>query len=148
MKTSFFTFIVCTMLNQPAKAQSPKPTINHIAQTVVNMQESEFFYGTILGLDTIPEPFHDGLHTWYAIGGNASLHIIGGAKQKIARDKGHHLCFSVVSMDHQIAVLKKYSLKWEDWPGKTYGITTRPDGVKQIWLQDPDGYWIEINDAH
>ncbi len=26
-------------------------------------------------------------------------------------------------------------------------ITTRVDNVKQIWLQDPDGYWIEINDA-
>jgi lactoylglutathione lyase len=25
--------------------------------------------------------------------------------------------------------------------------TTRVDGVQQIWLQDPDGYWVEINDA-
>jgi lactoylglutathione lyase len=23
----------------------------------------------------------------------------------------------------------------------------RSDGVKQIFVQDPDGYWIEINDA-
>jgi lactoylglutathione lyase len=23
---------------------------------------------------------------------------------------------------------------------------SRIDGVHQIWLQDPDGYWIEIND--
>jgi catechol-2,3-dioxygenase len=22
----------------------------------------------------------------------------------------------------------------------------RPDGVKQIYFQDPEGYWIEIND--
>lgn len=26
-------------------------------------------------------------------------------------------------------------------------IQTRPDGVQQIFVQDPDGYWIEINDA-
>ena len=26
-------------------------------------------------------------------------------------------------------------------------ITTRPDGVKQLYVQDPDGYWIEINDS-
>jgi lactoylglutathione lyase len=23
----------------------------------------------------------------------------------------------------------------------------RPDGVRQIYFQDPDGYWIEVNDA-
>jgi len=26
-------------------------------------------------------------------------------------------------------------------------VTTRPDGVHQIWFQDPDGYWLEINDV-
>jgi lactoylglutathione lyase len=24
--------------------------------------------------------------------------------------------------------------------------TARPDGVKQVNLQDPEGYWIEVND--
>ena len=23
----------------------------------------------------------------------------------------------------------------------------RSDGVRQIFIQDPDGYWIEVNDA-
>ena len=36
---------------------------------------------------------------------------------------------------------------WEDQDGKKMALTTRTDGVKQVWLQDPDGYWIEINDA-
>tara|TARA_R110000868_G_scaffold1389_10_gene10744 strand:+ start:3320 stop:3502 length:183 start_codon:yes stop_codon:yes gene_type:complete len=30
---------------------------------------------------------------------------------------------------------------------KLSNITKRPDGVKQIYLQDPDGYWIEVNSA-
>jgi lactoylglutathione lyase len=25
-------------------------------------------------------------------------------------------------------------------------VTDRPDGVHQVYLQDPDGYWIEVND--
>jgi len=25
-------------------------------------------------------------------------------------------------------------------------ISARPDGIKQIYFQDPDGYWIEVND--
>jgi len=23
----------------------------------------------------------------------------------------------------------------------------RPDGVRQIYFQDPDGYWLEVNDS-
>jgi len=26
-------------------------------------------------------------------------------------------------------------------------VTNRVDGVHQIYLKDPDGYWLEINDA-
>ena len=25
-------------------------------------------------------------------------------------------------------------------------INIRPDGVRQIYFQDPDGYWIEVNE--
>ena len=27
-------------------------------------------------------------------------------------------------------------------------VFKRPDGVSQTFIQDPDGYWIEINDAN
>jgi lactoylglutathione lyase len=129
-------------------AQSkPKVTINHIAQTVVNLQQAAHFYSNIIGLDTIPEPFHDGLHIWYAIGSNAALHIIGGAPQIVPHYKGHHLCFTVASVTQQIEVLKANGIKWEDWAGTPYATTHRVDGVRQIYLQDPDGYWLEINDA-
>ncbi len=33
-----------------------------------------------------------------------------------------------------------------DWPGTADNVTARPDGFRQIYVQDPDGYWIEIND--
>jgi lactoylglutathione lyase len=26
-------------------------------------------------------------------------------------------------------------------------MTNRVDGVHQVFLKDPDGYWIEVNDA-
>jgi len=25
-------------------------------------------------------------------------------------------------------------------------VQLRPDGIQQIYFQDPDGYWIEVND--
>ncbi len=50
-------------------------------------------------------------------------------------------------METFVSVLAKSNIVWEDVKGQQKAITTRIDGVKQIWLQDPDGYWLEINDA-
>jgi len=35
---------------------------------------------------------------------------------------------------------------FEDWAGTKGAVTTRVDKVKQLYLQDPDGYCVEIND--
>jgi len=135
----------CTL--QFVIAQSNKARINHLAIYVVDFQKSTSFYRDIIGLDTIPEPFHDGKHTWMKIGPKASIHIIQGAEAKKEYYKGNHICFSVESLEKFIELLKKNNISWEDYNNNKMAITSRPDGVKQIWLQDPDGYWIEINNA-
>lgn len=141
-------FLFCLLFALTAKAQkNSRVTINHIALSVVNMQQSNFFYREIIGLDTIPEPFHDGIHTWYSIGPKTALHIIEGAPATKTYYKGSHLCFTVPSVEKQLELLRKHQIRWEDWQGNPFGVTLRVDGVKQIWLQDPDGYWVEINDA-
>ncbi len=135
----------CTL--QFVIAQSNKTRINHLAIYVVDLQKSTSFYRDIIGLDTIPEPFHDGKHTWMKIGPKVSIHIIQGAEVKKEYYKGNHICFSVESLEKFIELLKKNNISWEDYNNNKMAITSRPDGVKQIWLQDPDGYWIEINNA-
>ena len=55
--------------------------------------------------------------------------------------------FTVSSVDDFIKVLKQNNVVFEDWQGKQNSVTLRVDGVKQIYFEDPDGYWIEINDA-
>ncbi|MET0463665.1 MAG: VOC family protein, partial [Chitinophagaceae bacterium] len=102
----------------------------------------------VIGLDTIPEPFHDGRHTWFSIGAGSQLHIISGAAAATTHNKNTHLCFSVRSIDDFIKSLNKHHVAFEDWAGTISAVTTRPDGVKQIWFRDPDGYWLEINDAN
>ena len=128
-------------------AQAQKPVLNHIAQYVTNLEKSTEFYQRIIGLDTIPEPFHDGKHTWFSVGPKSHLHLIAGAAFATSHDKNSHLCFSVLSVDAFVANLIKAGVPFEDWPGKAQSVTTRVDGVKQIYFKDPDGYWIEINDA-
>jgi len=123
------------------------PRFNHVAIFVKNLKVTKAFYENIIGLDTIPEPFHDGKHAWYSLGTGVSLHVIEGATQKKDYYKNQHTCLSVASVEAFTEVLKKNKVTFEDLKGSKNVFSNRVDGVKQLWLQDPDGYWIEINDA-
>ncbi len=148
MKTRFAVFLLSLVIFcGKTFAQKTNARINHVAIYVVDVKKSGDFYINVLGLDTIPEPFHDGRHIWLRIGPGAAMHIIQGAE--ISKDyyKNNHTCFSVASVPAFTEVLKKNGIEWEDINGKKGSISSRVDGVKQIWLKDPDGYWLEINDA-
>jgi lactoylglutathione lyase len=138
-----FSFSACAQTKTPAEA--PAIRLNHIAIYVQNLEKSTFFYQDVLGLEQIPEPFKDGLHTWFTLGPAGQLHLIQGAKANITRDKNDHLCFSVASIEEFIANLDKHKIEYTNWPGTAKEPTVRVDGVKQIYFQDPDGHWIEIN---
>lgn len=140
-----FVFIFICAVSQSAQAQ--KPRINHIAFSVHDLKKSTDFYLNIIGLDTIPEPFHDGRHTWFSIGDRSHLHLIQNPPPISIPEKNTHLCFTVPSVDAFVEKIKKAGIPYEDWPGKKSAITIRVDKVKQVYLQDPDGYWLEINDA-
>ncbi len=129
-------------------AQKKKPRINHIAFSVAQLERSRIFYQEVIGLDTIPEPFHDGRHVWFSVSENAHLHLIQNPPPIEVPSKNTHLCFSVPDMTSFVAGLVKRNIAFEDWPGKKSSITTRTDGIHQVYLQDPDGYWIEINDDY
>jgi lactoylglutathione lyase len=130
-----------------ANKNAASPRLDHIALYTQNLQRSTIFYRDVLSLDTIPEPFHDGKHTWFAIGGGAALHLIEGLGAPVQQNKNTHLCFSMPTLQPLIQKLVQAGIAYEDWPGKANSITTRVDGVHQIYFKDPDGHWIEANDA-
>jgi len=140
--TGFFT----SAYSQSSSTDAPVIKLNHIAMYVFDLKKSTEFYENVLQLKQIPEPFHDGKHTWFTLGAAGSLHLIQGAPANIARDKNDHLCFSVKSVDNFIANLDKHKIEYTNWPGTEKAPTVRVDGVKQIYFVDPDGHWIEIND--
>lgn len=147
MKKLLAVFIIVCSIGT-AHAQQSKTALNHIAVYVVNLQRSTSFYKDIVGLDTIPEPFHDGRHTWFRVAEHSHLHLISGATATTTHDKNGHLCFSVPSVETFIETLKKAAIPYEDWKGNKQSVTVRVDGIKQIYFQDPDGYWIEINNDY
>jgi lactoylglutathione lyase len=151
MKKIVFIFFIASSSYQMGFTQNKKskmtPIINHIAIYVTDLSLSTHFYRNVLGLDTVPEPFHDGRHTWLALGNNCTLHIIQGANAPKEYFKSHHTCFSVASLDDFTVQLKSMGIEYENLAGEKNNITIRTDGVKQIYFKDPDGYWIELNDA-
>jgi lactoylglutathione lyase len=144
-----FLFVYLLFLIQPSQAQNtnkPNVSLNHIALYVFNIEKSAAFYRDIIQLDTIAEPFQDGKHNWFKIGEHSQLHLIKGAVEKTLHDKNTHICFSVSSITIFLQNLKKDNIAYENWAGDQNTVTTRPDGVHQIYLKDPDGFWVEIND--
>lgn len=141
------TIALLALLTTFYMTNAQKPRLNHIAIYVVDLETSTRFYRDIVGLDTIPEPFRDGKHTWFSVGPQSHLHVISGADKATTHNKNTHLCFSVASVDAFTKVLDKHKIVYENWAGEKHSVTNRVDGVKQIWFKDPDGYWVEINDA-
>lgn len=141
----YILLLLLSCISQILPAQT-KVRINHTAIYVTNLKASADFYREVIGLDTITEPFRDGKHAWFKTGEKTSLHIIEGAIQKREYYKNQHTCFSVSSLHLFIEKLISRKIGFEDVQGQKGRFTTRVDGVHQIWLQDPDGYWVEIND--
>jgi catechol 2,3-dioxygenase-like lactoylglutathione lyase family enzyme len=147
-KQVIFALIIFTLPLIPSNLMAQQSKITHIAVYVKELKRSSDFYKNIFQFPEIEEPFKDGLHTWLNIGNNLSMHIIEAPWEPVTINKINHICFSVTDMDLIIANLKKYGVEYEDWPGNKNKINIRPDGIKQIYIKDPDGYWIEINDEY
>jgi lactoylglutathione lyase len=149
----FTLVILAAIVVSPFKksmAQSnaqPSAVLNHIAVYVKDLKTSTDFYQTVFNLQITPEPFHDGKHTWFALKPGGNLHLIQGAKGDLKYDKNEHLCFSVPSVATFIEKLNAKNIKFENWAGAAQQVTLRVDGVKQVYFQDPDGHWLEVNDA-
>ena len=152
MKSSIFSFFLFCFVfidMEFALAQdNRKPLLNHIAIYVNDLKTSTDFYKDIIGLEIMDEPFKDGRHTWFTLGMQGQVHLISGAKKGMEQIKDRHLCFSVPSIEEFIEKLDKNHIIYTNWKGDAKAPTVRPDGVKQIYFQDPDGYWIEINNNY
>jgi lactoylglutathione lyase len=117
---------------------------NHIALYVGDLERSAAFYREIIGAQTISDPFRDDRHVWLKIGEHNQLHLIAGSERP--KPGNMHFAFSVPALDKFVASLTKLAIAYNDGHGDGNKIRLRPDGVKQIYFQDPDGYWIEVNE--
>lgn len=126
---------------------SNKPAVfDHKTVHARDLQKSADFYEKVFGLERISDPFHDGRHIWFRIGPHEQLHVVGGATEVLPQpDIEVHFAFRVASFTEFIAHLDQMHVKYRSFKGDGK-FTTRPDGVHQLYFQDPDQNWIEVND--
>jgi lactoylglutathione lyase len=150
LKTSVLAVVALLTLGGPLASQAqtpPKAVFNHVALCSKNLKKSNAFYTSVLNLQIIANPFKDTVHTWYRIAPNIAMHIIQSNCSDAPKLIADHICFSVPSITDFITVLKNKNVTYSNWKGVVGQVEHRVDGVSQVYIQDPDGYWIEINDA-
>ena len=119
---------------------------DHIALYVKDLKKSADFYRNVMELKDIPEPFHDGKHVWLRTGAHSQLHLIQGAAEITQHDINSHFAYSVNNLADFTKHLDEMHVKYGNWKQDSKEPQLRPDGVKQVYLQDPDNIWIEVND--
>jgi len=120
-------------------------TFNHLALSVKNLDETATFYREVLGLQEITNKTKIEGIRWFSFGEGKELHLISILKEPVTINKAVHFALSTSDFDNFIKRLEMKHITYSDWPGIPNKINIRADGIKQIFFQDPNGYWIEIN---
>ncbi len=128
-------------------AQSFEFQYDHYSFIVKDLGKVGDFYAEVLNLEEIPHPSATSGFRWFKVHGNSQLHLIGKDSVAMEHSKSVHLCLAIKNLDQFIAHLENKGISYWDWPGKENAVTDRADGVRQIYLKDPENNWIEINTA-
>ena len=142
---NLFFFLVLSGIAVTAFAQDDVKA-DHVALYVKDLKISAAFYENVMELKVIPEPFHDGKHVWLRTGEHSQLHLIQGAAEITQHDINSHFAYSVKNLSDFTKHLDQLHVKYGNWNGDSKTPQLRPDDVKQIYMQDPDNIWIEVND--
>jgi len=118
---------------------------NHLALSVKDVDRSAEFYMKVLKLPEILNRSKIEGVRWFLFGDGLELHLISGIKQEVITNKALHLALTTSNLDDFVKTLNTMKIAYSDWPGNPQKVNIRADGIKQVFFQDPDGYWIEVN---
>lgn len=130
-----------------ASAQSFDFQYDHYSFIVKDLDKVGSFYKNVLNLKEIPHPSDTTNFKWFIVNGNSQLHLIRKDSVAMEHSKSVHLCLATQKLEELITYLEENNVTYWDWPGKENSVTLRADGVRQIYLKDPENNWVEINNA-
>lgn len=132
----------------PTAGQSAVPfasaRADHLAIHVANLDASMDFYERMFGLERLPAG--PNLNVRWMRAGSFELHLIGGRTAPYGLPREVHFALRVDNLDALTGKLDREKVVWGDFAGSERKASTRFDGVRQIYLRDPDNYTIEVNE--
>ena len=143
-----FTFVIILfslMVNAQTKKINLK--IDHQALIVNDLKKSGDFYTKVLGFEEIENASGGSPKRWFKNSEGKEIHLIYREKLVDELPKDIHMAYKVDDLISFIDHLKNLGIEFSDWPGNKNQVQLRKDGFNQIYIQDPTGYWIEINDV-
>jgi catechol 2,3-dioxygenase-like lactoylglutathione lyase family enzyme len=131
-----------------AQEESFKLTFNHQALPVKQLKKTGDFYINILGFEEIEvTASQNPPKRWLMNHEGKQLHLITSDDQAPTTII-NHMAFSTADLDKVVAHLQKNKVDYWTDEGKKNVVRIRKDGVRQVKIQDPEGHWIEINEAY
>lgn len=122
-------------------------TFDHYTIKVKNLEISAEFYKKVVCLPEIENRTRKNYIRWFSLGKAGELHVVEGTVIGIQTHIGVHLALRLKNFDEFVSHLNRYNINQHNSKGIRDSITTRADGIRQVYFQDPDGYWIEVNEA-
>lgn len=114
---------------------------NHLALSVQDIEASTLFYRDVLGLKPIAVPDElKAIRSWFELGGGQDLHLLAGRTAPVTNNDRNaaHFALTIQDANEVEAVLVEKKV--------AYHRQQRFDGAWQIYISDPDGYVIELNE--
>lgn len=122
-------------------------TVNHIALSVKDVNESINFYQKVFQFKEIENTASNSKTRWLLLGENKQLHLIPRPNLEVKINKAVHFALTTSDLDSFVNHLIDLKIDYSDWKGTPNKDYVRKDGIQQFYFQDPDGYWVEINNA-
>ena len=145
-KVSLFLVVISLIgVLRAQEANNTFFTFNHLALSINDVDGSAEFYKDVLGLKEITNRTKMEGIRWFSLGEGKELHLISILKESVTINKAVHFSLTTPDFDAFIKTLDTRNITYSDWPGTEGKINIRADGIQQIFFQDPDGYWIEVN---
>lgn len=140
MRSLFLLFLAISSFSN-LSAQITVTGYNHVGLAVANIDSSAAFYREVIGLEPIAVPDNlKAIRYWFKIAPGQELHLLAGRTLPVANNdrNGAHFSLTIPDADPVEIYLKKKNIP--------YHRQQRFDKAWQIYITDPDGYVIELNE--
>jgi lactoylglutathione lyase len=147
MPKTFFLAIALALPGAPCAQEAPTTSVafDHVALSVAELDASAEFYESVFGLKEINNRTRIEGIRWFSLGEGKELHLISVMKEPVKLNKAVHFALKTADFDGFLATIKAMHVEFSNFPGTVGEVSVRADGIRQVFLQDPDGYWIEVN---